>query len=140
MDKGVTVIVTACHIAGHKEDTEFTAPIQADAYMSEPQKWASAMTYAKRYAFCNAFGILTGDEDTDAGEMDTPKRTEIDIDDLKKKASNLIESSQTIQQLKKRDNDIINIVKSLPDDIRKGLSADYKRRLDGLMEKADAKK
>lgn len=62
------------------------------------------------------------------------------IDDLKKKASDLIESSQTIQQLKKRDSDIINIVKSLPDGKRKELSADYKRRLDELMEKADAKK
>ena len=150
MDKGVTVIVTACHIAGHKEETEFTAPVQVDAYMTEPQKWAAAMTYAKRYAFCNAFGILTGDEDTDAGEMDTPKKSaekQMDaavelqrVDDLKKKASDLIESSQTIQQLKKRDNDIINIVKSLPDDKRKELSADYKRRLDELMEKADETK
>ena len=27
---------------------------------------AAAQTFAKRYAFCNAFGILTGDDDNDA--------------------------------------------------------------------------
>ena len=34
--------------------------------MSQTQVEAAALTFAKRYAFCNAFGILTGDEDTDA--------------------------------------------------------------------------
>ena len=36
------------------------------AMMNAPQQTAATMTYAKRYAFCNAFGIMTGDEDTDA--------------------------------------------------------------------------
>lgn len=30
------------------------------------QQSASSLTYAKRYAFTNAFGIVTGDEDNDA--------------------------------------------------------------------------
>jgi hypothetical protein len=30
----------------------------------------SARTFAMRYAFCNAFGILTGDEDTDARKVE----------------------------------------------------------------------
>jgi hypothetical protein len=34
--------------------------------MNDTQKVGAARTYAMRYAFCNAFGILTGDEDTDA--------------------------------------------------------------------------
>jgi len=33
--------------------------------MSEVQKHGAAMTFAKRYAFCQVFGIMTGDEDTD---------------------------------------------------------------------------
>ena len=58
-------IVTIAHSAGHRQKSEFRAPIDPTAYMSEPQKWASAATFAKRQAFCNAFGILTGDEDDD---------------------------------------------------------------------------
>ena len=34
--------------------------------MSGPQQIGSATTYAKRYSFCNQFGIMTGDEDDDA--------------------------------------------------------------------------
>jgi hypothetical protein len=34
--------------------------------MSQTQVEAATLTFAKRYAFCNAFGILTGDEDIDA--------------------------------------------------------------------------
>jgi len=33
--------------------------------MNDAQKIASALTYSKRYAFCNATGIMTGDEDQD---------------------------------------------------------------------------
>jgi hypothetical protein len=36
------------------------------AVRSANQDYASALTFAKRYAFCNAFGIMTGDADTDA--------------------------------------------------------------------------
>lgn len=61
----VTAICFAHHRAGHAEQTQFTVPIDQDAYMSPAQKTASALTYAKRYAFCDAFGIMTGDEDTD---------------------------------------------------------------------------
>ena len=34
--------------------------------MSGSQQNAAANTFSKRYALCNALGILTGDEDTDA--------------------------------------------------------------------------
>jgi hypothetical protein len=34
--------------------------------MSDTQVTAAALTFAKRYAFCNVFGILTGDEDNEA--------------------------------------------------------------------------
>lgn len=62
----VTAICTLHHELGHKEDSEFKVPIDKEAFMAEAQKFASALTFTKRYAFCNALGILTGDEDDDA--------------------------------------------------------------------------
>jgi hypothetical protein len=59
------ITCTARHIAGWSEVAEFRSPIDWDAYMSDVQKQGSAMTFAKRYAFCSVFGIMTGDEDDD---------------------------------------------------------------------------
>jgi len=65
-EKEVTAICESHHISGHSEITEFSIPIDYEAYMNAAQKVASALTYAKRYVFCNAYGIMTGDEDDDA--------------------------------------------------------------------------
>jgi hypothetical protein len=62
----IRVVVIPKHINGHSEETEFEVPIDPTAFMTEQQKYASALTYAKRYAFCNAFGIMTGDKDDDS--------------------------------------------------------------------------
>lgn len=62
----VTAICHAHHIAGYSKDSSFQIPIDKEAYMSAPQKIASALTYAKRYCFCDSFGIMTGDADDDA--------------------------------------------------------------------------
>jgi hypothetical protein len=59
----VTCIVN--HADGHSESSEFRSPVDAGARMTVMQQSASALTYAKRYAFTNALGILTGDEDND---------------------------------------------------------------------------
>jgi hypothetical protein len=69
---GVMAICQVHHVAGHTERFTFKAPIQVDAYMSEPQKVAAAMTFASRYVFKNAFGILTGDDDTDGVDPASP--------------------------------------------------------------------
>lgn len=61
-----TCVVT--HELGHSESASFKVPIDKDSYMNLPQKFASALTFAKRYAFCSAFGIMTGDEDDDAAK------------------------------------------------------------------------
>ena len=71
----VTAICNAHHIAGHTESARLTVPIDHEAYMTEPQKVASALTYASRYAFRNVFGIMTGDEDDDAISAGEPKPT-----------------------------------------------------------------
>jgi hypothetical protein len=38
--------------------------------MTDQQKHGARVTFAKRYAFCNALGILTGDEDLDGAGTD----------------------------------------------------------------------
>jgi hypothetical protein len=65
-ETSVTAICNAHHEQGHTEPTEFTIPVDSKSKMNDAQRTASALTYAKRYAFCNAFGIMTGDEDDDA--------------------------------------------------------------------------
>jgi len=65
----VTSICTITHAEGHSKTSTFKIPIDKDAYMSTAQMYASALTFAKRYSFCNAFGILTGDQDDDTKTM-----------------------------------------------------------------------
>ena len=65
----ITAIAKITHKLGHSEVSTFTVPIDLEGYMSAPQKVASALTFAKRYALCNALGISTGDEDTDATDV-----------------------------------------------------------------------
>ena len=74
-DEGfITAIATVKHQLGHSETSEFKVPIDPEGYMTAPQKYASALTFAKRYSLCNALGISTGDEDTDA--VDVNKESE----------------------------------------------------------------
>lgn len=66
----VTASVKVQHIKGHSEVTDMTVPLGSKtAVMSDSQVVAAASTFAKRYAFLNAFGILTGDEDNDGQEV-----------------------------------------------------------------------
>ncbi len=63
----IKVALTVKHTSGHSEVTCVELPLgNKTRIMSQTQVEAAALTFAKRYAFCNAFGILTGDEDTDA--------------------------------------------------------------------------
>ena len=67
LESGVKVSVKVTHSAGHSEETRMSVPLgNKTDIMSQSQVVAAAQTFAKRYAFCNAFGILTGDEDNDA--------------------------------------------------------------------------
>jgi len=64
---GVKVVCKVTHSSGHSEESPMQVPLgNKTDIMSQTQVVAAAQTFAKRYAFCNAFGILTGDEDTDA--------------------------------------------------------------------------
>jgi len=66
-EKSLTTYCKVKHTDGHMEVSTFEIAIDTTAKMNISQKDGAANTYGKRYAFCNAFGILTGDEDTDAG-------------------------------------------------------------------------
>lgn len=69
------------HSMGHSESSSFKVPIDKDAYMTCQQQFASAQQFAKRYAFVNVLGILTGDQDDDgtkAGEK-TDKEIAIEL-------------------------------------------------------------
>ncbi len=67
---GVKAVVKVTHVDGHSEESPMEVPLGSKTkIMSDSQVTAAASTFAKRYAFCNAFGILTGDEDND-GQTD----------------------------------------------------------------------
>lgn len=60
------------HIAGHSESYNMEVPLgNKTQVMSDSQVVAAASTFSKRYAFCNAFGILTGDGDDDGANTST---------------------------------------------------------------------
>lgn len=68
--EGVSVTVFVKHKAGHTESSNVTLPLGTKTnVMSAPQVTAAAITFASRYAFKNAFGIMTGDNDND-GQTD----------------------------------------------------------------------
>lgn len=70
LGNGVKVSVKVTHSTGHSEETCMSVPLgNKTDIMSQSQVVAAAQTFAKRYAFCNAFGILTGDEDNDTTSM-----------------------------------------------------------------------
>jgi len=77
----VNCIVT--HVDGHSESSPFTVTIGAEQYMTDTQKMGARSTFAKRYAFCDAFGIMTGDDDNDANEE--PEVDENQVNDALKK-------------------------------------------------------
>lgn len=74
----ITAVCTITHRLGHTQDSEFKIPIDMEGYMTAPQKYASSLTFAKRYSLLNALGISTGDEDTDAVDVNKEKTPKSD--------------------------------------------------------------
>lgn len=68
----VTAKVT--HVLGHSETSTLEIPIDSEGFMTAPQKYASAQTFAKRYTLLNVLGITTADEDDDS--LSTPKESD----------------------------------------------------------------
>jgi hypothetical protein len=69
-ENGVKATCIVKHRTGHSEFSDMEVPLGTKTnVMSQSQVVAAAITFAKRYAFCNAFGIITGDDDTDGKEI-----------------------------------------------------------------------
>lgn len=65
--KGVEIQMTVSHELGHSETfSQFMPYVTKTGVMSDPQVLGATQSYAKRYVFANAFGIMTGEDDTDA--------------------------------------------------------------------------
>jgi hypothetical protein len=62
----LTVYCTATHALGHSETEKFELPLGAAQFMTAQQEVGAARTFGSRYCFLGVFGIMTGDEDTDA--------------------------------------------------------------------------
>lgn len=103
-DQWVTAICKITHEMGHSETSTFKVPVDKDSFMSQPQKFASALTFAKRYAFCEALGILTADDDDDANHAaqedakkdKTQKEFEILLGSLKR-----VKTEKTLREYRK---------------------------------------
>jgi hypothetical protein len=68
----VGAVCKAFHKMGHSEQSAFKVPIDTTAYMNVAQKVASALSFSKRYAFCDIFGIMTGTGDDDGNMTGEP--------------------------------------------------------------------
>lgn len=91
IDQMVKSTCIAKHEAGHSERSSLEVPLGTQTpMMSKTQVFAAAITFAKRYAFCNIFGIMTGDEDTDA-----PKKEKVDQEEV----ADIIEKISEIKNL-----------------------------------------
>lgn len=120
-DKSVTAICQAHHEFGHTEESEFEIPLDSSAYMNVSQRVASALTYAKRYAFCNAFGIMTGDPDDDAQATEEQPAEKLDnkpdplIDEIKKILNsgffNSAEQNKTLDFINGKSKDVLLRIK-----------------------------
>lgn len=106
----VKVVVKVVHELGHSELTEMTVPLGTKTQvMSDTQVVAAAQTFAKRYAFCNAFGILTGDEDTDAA----PKET-YDTSPVPAKAKVTVHGADPVEKPTDLKREIMTLLKAHP--------------------------
>lgn len=78
-EKFLTATCIVKHSMGHIESSEFSVPIGSEQFMSDTQKFGARATFAKRYAFSDAFGI-TMDDDNDA--QDTGRQGTVSADEI----------------------------------------------------------
>lgn len=73
------------HIDGHSEQSEMEVPLgNKTDVMSNSQVVAAASTFSKRYAFMNALGIMTGDDDNEQALKADEDKTKETIEKLEK--------------------------------------------------------
>lgn len=67
----MNVVCSLVHRAGYSQSSRFSCPVESKAGMSEQQKYASALSYAKRQTLTSVLGIATTDDDSDAAQRET---------------------------------------------------------------------
>jgi hypothetical protein len=80
-DKTLHCVCILRHVNGHSERANFSAPVESSAGMSEQQKHASALTYARRQSLVQVLGLTTTEPDTDAANPEPI--TQDQADDLR---------------------------------------------------------
>lgn len=76
-DKMMSATCTLRHVNGHKESASFICPTETRAGMSEQQKFAAALSYARRMSLIQVLGITTADPDTDGANPTTITKDQI---------------------------------------------------------------
>lgn len=62
----MTVVCTLRHVAGHRESASITLPTTAGTtLMSDQQRYAATLTFARRYTLVQILGLAFGDPDID---------------------------------------------------------------------------
>ena len=62
---------TLRHVNGHKDHSSFSCPTSSSSGASDAQKYAMALTFAKRQTLTAILGLTTTDEDTDGADPST---------------------------------------------------------------------
>lgn len=82
-EQHIKVVCKLTHLLGHTEKSSFDVPIVESNFMSSPQSYATAQSFAKRYTLLNVLGIGTAEDDNDNQDM-------ISDEDVKSQKSKII--------------------------------------------------
>lgn len=99
-DGVVRAICVVKHVAGHAEESGVEIPLMAKTgIMNNSQQTAATITFAKRYAFMDAFGIATSDEDNDANKIQKEEKTD---QEKLETAEEMLQSCTTLKELQSK--------------------------------------
>lgn len=76
-EEATNAVIVLCHIkhtGGHSETSRATVDKETTTKMNASQQIGSVMTYGKRYAFVNGFGLVLRNEDNDAQSVSEPTK------------------------------------------------------------------
>jgi len=100
----VKSIVIIKHLAGHSEQSEMETPLATKTgIMSQPQQIAATATFSKRYAFINALGLMSADEDSEQALQVTDDK---------------IETAKQMLQTAMTEKDLVKIFHSLAKELK----------------------
>ena len=109
------------HEFGHSESSSMEVPLgNKTNIMSQTQVVAAALTFAKRYAFCNAFGIMTADEDNE--QVFQKENQELEVSPKYEKQ---LRECKSLEELKEVWANLPNSAKAFLDDAKN----DVKKKL-----------